>query len=602
MITCPYCNTVNQSGAAFCSRCGTMLDIHPAENTSPKKMLPQAAPRTLQPAIPVQPTVPSAHRTKPLGGKNHASALHSPDGADDFRPRPAGAIFGDRFVFDSLRYRDAAEIRYTVVEKSASGQPRYRICANPSCGALHPPAGDGLEQHCTQCGSPLLPSDILLLLQEARLPIFGAAVEIANRPGGLVHPNLRAPLAYFSETVCGEPRGCLVTPTYSAFPEHPEPALALAWGIQLARGLDYLHLNQLSFGGQIDPSCFGMDGTHPVWADFSQCNVPPEMVSQARTADTRALALQIFQWQSGKNEYGFEPGLPPPVNRFFREALNGKGFESGEALAQAIETAITDSTAQQSIGYRLGRCTNVGLERNLNEDSLASVEFSRVLQSISLPLGLFAVADGMGGHSAGEVASGTIANTITQRALTLNPLLPVSPEDALKWLKETVEAANRAVYDLRKKAGTDMGSTLVVALLDGVQATLANVGDSRIYRVSPQSIEQLTTDHSLVERLIASGQLSREEARYHPQRNVVYRTIGDKPNVEVETSIHTLAPGDHLLLCSDGLTGMIEDRIIQKLILDAPSPQEACERLISAANAAGGEDNITAIVIQIITV
>jgi serine/threonine protein phosphatase PrpC len=135
-----------------------------------------------------------------------------------------------------------------------------------------------------------------------------------------------------------------------------------------------------------------------------------------------------------------------------------------------------------------------------------------------------------------------------------------------------------------------------------VQATLANVGDSRIYRVSPQSIEQLTTDHSLVERLIASGQLSREEARYHPQRNVVYRTIGDKPNVEAETSIHTLAPGDYLLLCSDGLTGMIEDRIIQKLILDAPSPQEACERLISAANAAGGEDNITAIVIQIIAV
>ena len=112
----------------------------------------------------------------------------------------------------------------------------------------------------------------------------------------------------------------------------------------------------------------------------------------------------------------------------------------------------------------------------MNEDSLVTVEFNRVLQSISLPLGLYAVADGMGGHSAGEVASGTIVNTIAQRALTLNPLQPVSPDDRLKWLKETVEAANQAVFDLRKSAGTDMGSTLVVALLDGVQATLAHAG------------------------------------------------------------------------------------------------------------------------------
>lgn len=593
MITCPYCNTVNQSGAAFCSRCGTMLDGPPAEKTSPRKT-------PAQPAGLVQPTVPSSRRTQPLG-KNLNGALHATQGVDDFRPRPAGAIFGDRFLFDSLRYRDAAEIRYTVVDRNASTQPRYRICVNPSCGALHAPAGEQLEQHCTQCGGPLQPSDILLLLQEARQPIFGASVEIANRDGGLAHPNLRAPLAYFTETVCGEPRACLVTPTYSTFPEHPEPALALTWGIQLARGLHYLHLNQLSFGGRIDSACFGLDGTHPVWVNFAACSVPPEMVADSQPADVRALALQVFQWQTGSSQYRFEPSLPPPVNRLFREAILGKGCLSGEALAQAIETAMHDSTAQQSIAFRLGRSTDVGLERNLNEDSLASVEFSRVLQSISLPLGVFAVADGMGGHSAGEVASGTIANTITQRALSLSPLQPVSPDDHLKWLKETVEAANRAVFDLRKAAGTDMGSTLVVALLDGLQAALAHVGDSRIYRVSPQGIEQLTTDHSLVERLVSTGQLSRDEARYHPQRNVVYRTIGDRPNVEVDTSLHTLAPGDCLLLCSDGLNGMLEDRIIQKLILDAANPQEACERLISAANAAGGEDNITALLIQVIT-
>ena len=594
MITCPYCNTVNQSGAAFCSRCGTILDGPAAEKTIPSK---KPAPAS----SPVHPPAPAARNTKPLDKKLNGTRQPG-EGADDFRPRPAGAIFGDRFLFDSLRYRDTGEIHYTVVDRSPGGQPRYRICANPDCGTLHPPGREQLEQYCTQCGSPLQPCDVLLLLQEARQPVFGPAVEIASRPGGLAHPNVRAPLAYFTETVGGEPRACLVTPTYSAFPEHPEPSLALTWGIQLARGLEYLHQNQLSFGGRIDPGCFGLDGTHPVWANLTACCVPPEMMAESRPADVRTLAQHIFAWQSGKSEYSFEPGLPPPVNRFFREAILGKGYPSGEALAQAIETAIHDSTAQQSIAFRLGQCTHVGLERNLNEDSLASIEFSRVLQSISMPMGVFAVADGMGGHSAGEVASGTIANTITQRTLSLNPLQPVSPDDHLKWLKETVEATNRAVFDLRKSAGTDMGSTLVVALVDGVQAVLAHVGDSRMYRISPGGIEQVTTDHSLVERLVSNGQLSREEARYHPQRNVVYRTIGDKPNVEVDTSLHTLSPGDSLLLCSDGLSGMLEDSIIHKLVLDANNPQEACERLISAANAAGGEDNITALLVQVITI
>lgn len=602
MITCPYCNTVNHSGAAFCSRCGTMLDSNPADSDSSPPGSVQNEIRGSPPEEAVHPTVPSRSNKQQDETKKHTIPLITKNQVEEFRPRPVGAIFGDRFLFDSLRYKDDSVIHYTVIEKNATDQPLFRICANPDCGTLHPPSGRELEQYCSQCGAPLQSSDLLLLLQEARQPIFGTAPEIANKPAGLAHPNVRAPLAYFTELVCGETRSCLVSPTYSTFPEHIERSLVLPWGIQLAHGLDFLHSNQLSFGGQIDQSCFGIDGTHPVWSNFTACNVPSEMVSQAQPADVRTLAAQIFFWQTGKSKYSFEPSLPPAINRFFKEAIEGKGYASGEALAQAIETAIRDSTAQQSIAYHLGRCSDVGLERNLNEDSLMTIEFTRVMQSISLPLGLYAVADGMGGHSAGEVASGTSINMITQCALTLDPLLPVSPEDRQKWLKETVEAANKAVYDLRKSAGTDMGSTLVAVLLDGVQATLAHVGDSRIYCINPQKIEQLTTDHSLVERLVNSGQITREEARYHPQRNVVFRTIGDKLNVEVETSTHALTPGDQLLLCSDGLTGMLEDRTIQKIILDAASPQDACERLISAANAAGGEDNITAIVIQIETV
>jgi len=145
-----------------------------------------------------------------------------------------------------------------------------------------------------------------------------------------------------------------------------------------------------------------------------------------------------------------------------------------------------------------------------------------------------------------------------------------------------------------------MGSTLVTAVLDGNRAYIAHVGDSRIYLINTQEIRQLTTDHSLVERLIATNQITREEARHHPQRNVIYRTIGDKLRVDVDVSVHTLSPGDCLLLCSDGLCGLVDDQTIFRIVLKADTPQAACDALVDAANAAGGDDNISVILIKIL--
>ncbi|HEX9019032.1 MAG TPA: SpoIIE family protein phosphatase, partial [Anaerolineaceae bacterium] len=167
-------------------------------------------------------------------------------------------------------------------------------------------------------------------------------------------------------------------------------------------------------------------------------------------------------------------------------------------------------------------------------------------------------------------------------------------------LKETVEAVNKHVFDLRKSSGTDMGSTLVMAMLDGPRAYIAHVGDSRAYLVNSREIRRLTVDHSLVERLVATGQIRREEAQHHPQKNVIYRTIGDKPRLDVDASVVDLSVGDRLMLCSDGLCGLVEDGQMQKLVMGAPSPQAACEALVSAANAAGGDDNISVIVVEII--
>jgi protein phosphatase len=143
-----------------------------------------------------------------------------------------------------------------------------------------------------------------------------------------------------------------------------------------------------------------------------------------------------------------------------------------------------------------------------------------------------------------------------------------------------------------------MGTTLVMAYIAGGQAYVAHVGDSRAYVINDAQIQQITIDHSLVQRLVDTKQLTVEEARVHPQRNVIYKNLGDRAAVSPDIVRLDLQPGDRLLLCSDGLNTVVDDARIHQIVLGATSPQDACSQLIDAANAAGGPDNITAIIVQ----
>ena len=215
--------------------------------------------------------------------------------------------------------------------------------------------------------------------------------------------------------------------------------------------------------------------------------------------------------------------------------------------------------------------THLGKKREVNEDSLLCLSLSRVQQGLSLPVGLFAVADGMGGHARGEIASSISIQTILEKASTeLTSFHKYSSEEYTAWLKQTVQAANQAVFAARQKADCDMGSTLVCALMVGNQAYLAHLGDSRVYLLRDKSIQQLSTDHSLVQQMVSNGEISHDEARTHPQRNVILRCLGEKLQVEVEVYSQDLVPGDKLLLCSDGLSGMVDDRKIQ-VVTQEPS-------------------------------
>jgi protein phosphatase len=228
----------------------------------------------------------------------------------------------------------------------------------------------------------------------------------------------------------------------------------------------------------------------------------------------------------------------------------------------------------------VGALTDPGLTRPQNEDAML----------VEPPL--YAVADGMGGHRAGEVAS----------RVALEELLGTAPRSAdAKALARAVRAANRAVIESAEKTRTrsGMGTTLTAAMVDGTHIAIAHVGDSRAYLLHEGCLTRITEDHSMVADLVRQGALTEEDARFHPQRSVITRALGSDRNMMADLYDVEAVPGDRLLLTTDGLTGMIPDDYIADLLLAEREPETAAAKLVEAANRAGGYDNITVIVVDI---
>jgi serine/threonine protein phosphatase PrpC len=295
-----------------------------------------------------------------------------------------------------------------------------------------------------------------------------------------------------------------------------------------------------------------------------------------------------------------------------------EGQEVAERLAHAGRTFLllagkepkpeVETPRVQGIRLLVGQRSDAGQVRELNEDSLLVLTMVPTYEGRITPvLGLFALADGMGGHEGGEIAS-KIALQVLGGQVMRKILLPevagelLLEENLTALLRRATIAANDAVYLARQKRGNDMGTTLTVALVRDERLFLAHVGDCRGYRWDAEGLEQLTTDHSVVASMIAEGRAAPEEIYSHPHRSIVYRCVGDKPTVEVDTDMLPLAPGARIILCSDGLWEMVRDEGIEDVMMQEADPQAACDLLIKHANLAGGEDNISVIVVQVETV
>jgi len=269
--------------------------------------------------------------------------------------------------------------------------------------------------------------------------------------------------------------------------------------------------------------------------------------------------------------------------------------------------------------------TDLGQQRDLNEDRV----WSQVCTSSEGKLSaLLIVCDGMGGYLGGEHASFWAVEAIKQQLsnyfMTKDPRatvhlstaeLEANPPDNQATakgmgdelearLQASIEKANQVVYQYARekpKKAANSGTTVTLAFVQGSLALIANVGDSRTYLLRDHVLRQVSVDHSLVAGLVASGQIKPEEIYTHPQRNVIFRSLGQKQRVQVDIFREILEPGDILLLCSDGFWEMVQDpKLIVRLIEKAKDPKQACQTLIDAANAAGGEDNISVVVAKAI--
>lgn len=306
---------------------------------------------------------------------------------------------------------------------------------------------------------------------------------------------------------------------------------------------------------------------------------------------------KIFdKFKKGDDLEGTKPLVSP------NEYIENDATKPLEPVPDVIKAKPTNEIGLDLPQLIAGCGQSVGQQRDHNEDALFSLTTTLANNSSNLPFGLYVVADGMGGHQHGEVASEIATRAMAEYVIRnlYTPLFSVQPQPPAESLQEIIANGVQAAHEAILEAISGGGTTLTTVLVLGKQMVVGHVGDSRVYVVDLHgSMRPLTRDHSLVKRLQELGQLTPEEAAIHPQRNVLYRALGQGEPFEPEIITAPLPQPGYLLICSDGLWGVVPENELGKMILSSSTPHQACQKMVDAANAAGGPDNITAILVRL---
>ncbi len=295
---------------------------------------------------------------------------------------------------------------------------------------------------------------------------------------------------------------------------------------------------------------------------------------------------------------------------FFRKLFGGNDNKRAETATtaplsdQQIQSIVHNQNMQFEIQQLVAATgQSVGKQRDHNEDSLVAITSTMAGKANNVPFGLYIVADGMGGHQYGEVASNAairvVAGYIMRKFHSYLFTIPTQqPEESLQEIMESsIKEAHRVV----QKDAPGSGTTVTAALVVGEQVTIGHVGDSRAYAIYPAGrVEQITRDHSLVKRLEELGHLNKEEAASFPHRNVLIRALGQGDVLDVDVFTIPFPANGTLMLCSDGLWGVVAEQDILHSLTEAPNLQRACQNMVTAANMAGGPDNISVILVQMV--
>ncbi len=299
---------------------------------------------------------------------------------------------------------------------------------------------------------------------------------------------------------------------------------------------------------------------------------------------------KIFDWLFGKKE---QPS-----------AANQDVANTAPLTEEQIQAIVSNQNPRFDMQQLIASCgQSVGKQRELNEDSILALTTTMAGNSGNLPFGLYIVADGMGGHQFGEVASNAAIRSVSGFLLKkFHPyLFQVKTDTMDESFQEIMLDAVREAQKTIQREAPGSGTTLTAALVIGQQVTIAHVGDSRAYFIFPDGrLEPITRDHSLVKRLEELGHITPEEAVNYPHRNVLYRALGQGELLDPDIFTVAFPQPGFLMICSDGLWGVVAEQDLVRSVIEAPNLQRACQNLVSAANTAGGPDNISVILVQLI--